>query len=162
MGCPASPGMRVAHGIKPREINDDVIAAFIAAVREGSLHRNPNKLHRQVTLVWNEVAAARPELSLQLVTVASFRGPPKRLDWWVLSSCFKRNVDDYLSWAGGSDPFDPDARVRPLASGTLRLRRDQILAAVTALADSARIRAPSIRSRISLRPTTSKAFCASG
>ena len=54
----------------------------------------------------------------------------------LLSSCFKRNVDDYLSWAGGSDPFDPDARVRPLASGTLRLRRDQILAAVTALVDS--------------------------
>ena len=73
-----------AHGIKPREINDDVIDAFIAAVRKGSLHRNPNKLHRQVTLVWNEVAAARPELSLQLVTVASFRGPPKRLDWGAL------------------------------------------------------------------------------
>ena len=124
------------HGIKPREINDDIIAAFIAAVREGSLHRNPNKLHRQVTLVWNEVAAARPELSLQLVTVASFRGPPKRLDWRVLSSRFRRNVDDYLSWAGGSDPFDPDARVRPLASRTLRLRRDQIHAAVTALVNS--------------------------
>ena len=124
------------HGIKPLEINDDVIAAFIAAVREGSLHRNPNKLHRQVTLVWNEVAAARPELSYQLVTVASFRGPPKRLDWRVLSSRFRRNVDDYLSWAGGSDPFDPDARIRPLASRTLRLRRDQVHAAVTALVDS--------------------------
>jgi integrase len=124
------------HGIKPREINDDVIAAFIAAVREGSLHRNPNKLHRQVTLVWNEVAAARTELSHQLVTVASFRGPPKRLDWRVLSSRFRQNVDDYLSWAGGSDPFDPDARLRPLASRTLRLRRDQIHAAVTALVAS--------------------------
>ena len=124
------------HGIKPPEINDDVIAAFIAAVREGSLHRNPNNLHRQVTLVWNEVAAARPELSHQTVTVASFRGPPKRLDWRLLSSCFRRNVDDYLSWAGGSDPFDPDARLRPLACRTLRLRRDQIHAAVTALVDS--------------------------
>jgi integrase len=124
------------HGIKPREINDDIIAAFIAAVRGGSSHRNPNKLHRQVTLVWNEVAAARPELSHQLVTVASFRGPPKRLAWRALSSRFRRNVDDYLSWAGGSDPFDPDARVRPLASRTLRLRRDQIHAAVTALVDS--------------------------
>ena len=40
----------------------------------------------------------------------------------------------YLSWAGGSDPFDPDARLRPLAPQTLRLRRDQIHAAVTALA----------------------------
>ena len=126
-----------ARGIKPCEINDDVIVAFIAAVRNGSLHRNPNKLHRQVTLVWNEVAAARPDLSLQTVTVASFRGPPKRLDWVALVELLSSEMlTNYLSWAGGSDPFDPDARLRPLASGTLRLRRDQILAAVTALADS--------------------------
>ena len=31
-----------AHGIEPGEINDDVIAGFIAAVREESLHRQPN------------------------------------------------------------------------------------------------------------------------
>ena len=51
-----------ARGIRPGDINDDVIVAFIAAVRNGSLHRKPNRLHRQVTLIWNEVAArvARP------------------------------------------------------------------------------------------------------
>ena len=46
-----------ARGIKPGDVNDDVIVAFIAAVRNGSLHRQPNRLHRQVTLIWNEVAA---------------------------------------------------------------------------------------------------------
>ena len=76
-----------ARGIKPGDINDDVIAAFIAAVRNGSLHRNPNRLHRQVTLIWNEVAARVPGLGLQTVTVASFRGPPKRIDWVALAGC---------------------------------------------------------------------------
>jgi integrase len=125
-----------ARGIKPGDVNDDVIVAFIAAVRNGSLHRQPNRLHRQVTLIWNEVAARVPGLGLRAVTIASFRGPPERIAWSLLSAAFKQDVENYLSWAGGSDPFDPDARVRPLASGTLRLRHDQILAAVTALADS--------------------------
>ena len=124
------------HGIKPPEIDDDVITAFIAAVRQGSLHSAPNKLHRQVTLIWNEVAAGRPALGLQPVTVASFRGPPERLDWAVLPNGFRQDVEDYLSWANGSDPFHPDARLRPLAPGTLRLRRDQIHAAITALVKS--------------------------
>ena len=64
-----------AHGIKPGEINDEVMTGFIASVRQGSLHRHPNKLHRQTTLIWNE-AARDPKLGLQPVTVASFRGPP--------------------------------------------------------------------------------------
>jgi integrase len=125
-----------ARGIKPGDVNEDVIVAFIAAVRNGSLHRQPNRLHRQVTLIWNEVAARVPGLGLRAVTIASFRGPPERIAWSLLPAAFKQDVENYMSWAGGSDPFDPDARVRPLASGTLRLRRDQILAAVTALVDS--------------------------
>ena len=32
-----------AHGIRPCDINDEVILSFIAAVRNGSLHRAPNR-----------------------------------------------------------------------------------------------------------------------
>ena len=66
-----------AHDIKPSDVNDDVIDGFIAAVREGSLHRQPKTLHRQVTLIWNE-AAREPLLGLQPVTAPSFRGQPDR------------------------------------------------------------------------------------
>jgi integrase len=123
-----------AHGIGPGEINDDVIAGFIATVRQETLHRHPNKLHRQVTLIWNE-AARDPALGLQPVTVASFRGPPTRIDWARLPAEFRQAVQDYLSWCGGSDPFAVDARSRALAPQTLRLRRDQIHAAVSALVE---------------------------
>ena len=61
---------------------------------------------------------------------------PKRFAWSGLPRQFRRDADAYLSWAGGSDPFDSDARLRPLAPQTIRLRRDQIHAAVTALANS--------------------------
>ena len=123
-----------AQGIEPGEINDEGIDGFIAAVREGSLHRKPNVLHRQVTLIWNE-AARDPELGLQPVTVASFRDPPKRINWLLLPAAFRQDVDDYLSWGGGSDPFAADARSRALAPRTLRLRRDQIHAAASTLVE---------------------------
>jgi integrase len=124
-----------ARGVRPCDINDDVIVGFIAAVRSGSLHRDPNTLHRQVTLIWNEAAARVPGLGLQTVTVASFRGPPERVDWALLPTAFRQDVDNYLSWGSGCDPFAADARSRALALETLRLRRDQIHAATSALVE---------------------------
>jgi integrase len=123
------------EGIEPRDINDAAIDGFIAAVREGSLHQNPRALHRQVTLIWNE-AARDPKLGLQQVTVASFRGPPKRIEWSLLPASFGQDVDDYVCWTGRSDPFAADARPRALAPRTRRLRRDQIHAAVSALVET--------------------------
>jgi integrase len=133
-----------AKGIKPCEIDDEVIAGFIATVRRESLHRHPNKLHRQVTQIWNEAAHERT-IGLQPVTVASFRGPPMRIDWTRLPAAFRQDVHDYLSWGGGSDPFAADARSRALAPQTLRLRRDQIHAAGSALVECS-VKPASIRS----------------
>jgi integrase len=124
-----------AQGIVPKAVNDEVIAGFIAAVRAGSLHRKPDALHRQVSLIWNE-AARDPALGLPLVAVPCFRGPIERIDWTLLTDAFKKDMDAYLSWCGVSDPFAADARSRALAPRTLRLCRDQIHAAVTALVKS--------------------------
>src|SRR5262249_12002822 len=107
------------QGIAPKDINDEVIGSFIAAVREGSLYRKPNALHRQVTLIWNE-AARDPALGLRVVTVPSFRGPIERVDWALLPDSFTKDMEDYLSWCGVSDPFAADARSRALAGRTLR------------------------------------------
>ena len=119
-----------AQGIEPMDVNDTVIDRFIAAVREGSLHQKPNVLHRQVTLIWNEAAA---ELELPSVTVASFRAAPKRIDESLLPPSFINERDSYLAWCGVSDPFAADARAKRFSPRTLKLARNQIHAAVTAL-----------------------------
>jgi integrase len=119
-----------AEGIEPKDVNDAVINRFIAGVRAGSLHQKPNVLHRQVTLIWNEAAT---ELGLPGVTVASFRAPPKRIDESLLPPSFINDRDSYLAWCGVSDPFAADARTKRLAPRTLKLARNQIHAAVTAL-----------------------------
>jgi integrase len=124
-----------ARGIDPAAVNDVTVADFITAVREQSLHGAPNWLYRQVTLIWNK-AACNAAMGLQSLTVPSFRRPPKRIDWALLSSPFRRDVDKFLKWSSQSDPFAPDSRSRRLAPRTLRLRRDQIHAAVSALVDT--------------------------
>jgi integrase len=121
-----------AEGIAPQHIDDAVLESFITAVREGSLHRKPNDLHRRTAQIWNE-AAGQPGLDLHLVTVPSFRPAPKRMDWELLPSQFRQDVDDHLAWCSGSDVFAADGRPRPLAARTLALRRGQIHAAVSAL-----------------------------
>jgi integrase len=123
------------EGIAPQDIDDAAIERFINAVRQGSLHRKPNDLHRKVTKIWNELAA-QPGLGLRPVTVPSFRPAPKRVDWELLPSRFRQSVDEHLAWCSGSDVFAADARSRPLAVRTLGLRRGQIHAAVTALVDA--------------------------
>jgi integrase len=132
-----------ARGLAPQEINDQVIADLIAAVREQSLHPRPTVLHRQVALIWNE-AARDPALGLRPVTVPSYRAP-QRIDWARLPKAFRQDVDAHLSWCGACDPFAADARPRPLAPRSLRLRRDQIHAAVTALVEAG-IKPSAIRS----------------
>jgi integrase len=132
-----------ARGIAPKDINDEVIGDFIAAIREGSLCPRPTVLHRKVTQIWNE-AARDPALGLRSVTVPSYR-TPKRIDLTRLPQAFRQEVKILLSWCSVSDPFAADARPRPLAPRSLRLRRDQIHAAVTALVESG-IKPSAIRS----------------
>jgi integrase len=124
-----------AQGITPGGINDVVVGGFIEDVRRGSLHRKPNTLYRQVTQIWNKLANDS-DLGLKPLTVPSFRGPPKRIDQSLLSASFLEDRDRYLEWCAVSNPFAADARNKPLAPRTLRLTRDQIHAAVTALAKS--------------------------
>ena len=48
---------------------------------------------------------------------------------------FRKDVDNHLTWCGGSDVYAADARARPLAPQTVALRQNQIHAAVTALVE---------------------------
>jgi integrase len=123
-----------ASGIEPDEIDDAVIEAFITEVRNRTLHRKPNDLYRKVALIWNEVGR-RSEFGLQPVNVPSFRSPAKRIDWNLLPKTFRKDRDNYFTWCAG-DPLAADARLRPLAPRTVKLRQDQIRAATTALVES--------------------------
>jgi len=133
IGLSRLAGYGSAEGIAPNDVNDAMIAGFMESVREASLHRKPNDLHRQTAVIWNEVACEFSELGLSPVSIPSFRPPPRRIDWALLPDSFHKDLEDCLAWCAWTDPFAADARSRPLAAGTVNLRRLQIHAAVTAL-----------------------------
>jgi hypothetical protein len=122
-----------AEGIEPKQINSAAIEAFITEVRNRTIHRKPNDLPK-VALIWNEVAQ-HSGFGLQPANVPSFRSPAKRIDWNLLPKTFRKDRDNYLTWCAG-DPLAADARLRPLAPRTVKLRQDQIRAATTALVES--------------------------
>ena len=113
-----------AKGIAPEQINDAAIEAFITEVRNGTLHRKPNDLHRKVALIWNEVAR-RSELGLQPVTVPSFRSPAKRIDWNAPSPHVPQGpsrLSPLVRRAIRSRPTPVHARWRPGPSSCARIR----------------------------------------
>lgn len=124
-----------AKGLEPEQIDDAALADFINAVRQGTLHRKPNGLHRTVALIWNE-AVQHSDRDLQCVAVPSFRRPPKRIDWTLLPARFQKDVDAFLTWCAGADPYAANVRTRALAPQTIKLRQNQIHAAATALLES--------------------------
>jgi hypothetical protein len=105
------------------------------AVRQGTLHRRPNALHRNVALIWNTIAQ-KTSVTLQPLSVPSFRAPIRRIDWSLLPESFCNELDRYRDWCSGEDPFAVNVRARPLALQTVNLQRNHIRAAVTALVES--------------------------
>ena len=124
-----------ANGIEPTQVTDAVLADFISAVRDRTLHRKPNDLHRKVALIWNEAAQAS-RLPLQPVLVPSFRRPVKRVDLLLLPDSFRNDLAAYQRWSSGTDSFAADARPRALAPLTVKLQQSHVHAAVTALVES--------------------------
>jgi integrase len=124
-----------SRGIDPASVGDAVLEQFIEAVREGTLHRKPNVLRRNVALIWNE-AAQNSQGALKRVIVPSFRQPARRLDWSRLPKSFRSDIEAYLGWSSGSDAFAADARSRALAPQTVKLQQGHVHAAVTALVES--------------------------
>jgi integrase len=124
-----------ARRITPRQVDDAVVADMMREVRNCSLHRHPNRLHRTTAQVWNEMTR-RWACQLKMLSVPSFAKPSKRIAWSALGNEFRQEIDNYLRWCGGEDVFAADARAQPMAPRTVELCRNQLRAAVTALVES--------------------------
>jgi integrase len=121
------------RGVTPHEVGQPIFDAFAAAL-EASLVRHPHQVRRAAARAWNIVAAERG-----LAPVVVDERPAKlKVDWGSLPRSFVDDVEDYLGWLGGQDPFAENARSRALKPSTIRLRRDELESAVAALVASRR------------------------
>src|SRR5829696_4349874 len=122
------------NGISPQEVDLGTLQAFGEAVRSSTLARKATMLERDVATLWNRLVDRGVADDLTRLDLPDRRPAPKRVPWPDLPASFRSDVDDHLAWAAGEDPFAPDPRSRPLSAGSVRLRRQFIQSAVTALA----------------------------
>ena len=122
-----------ANAIEPHDFDDAAFSKFATALSLALPIKKARTVERDTATLWNRVAGRQ---GLNAVTVPDYRKAPTRLDWAALPASFVRNVESHLAWAGGSDPFAENVRPKPLSPHSLRLRRQQILTAVSALAQS--------------------------
>jgi integrase len=120
------------RGIAPAQVDDGTIKRFIAELQACTLVRNIDHQERSVTSAWNRLAGLRPDLGLRPLGARSNEPALTRFDWQQLLVSFRDDVKRYLAWTAVPDPLDDQARQRPLAPKTRRLRREYIHSAVSA------------------------------
>src|SRR5215207_5426955 len=121
------------NGTAPQQVDLGTLQAFAEAVRSSTLARKAAMLERDVATLWNRLIDRGVADDLTKLDLPHRRPAPKRVLWQDLPASFRSDVDDHLAWAAGEDPFAPDPRSRPLSPGSVRLRRQFIQSAVTAL-----------------------------
>jgi integrase len=124
------------NSILPQQVDTSVLLAFAEALRTSTFARKVDAIVRDTATLWNRFVELRPDLGLSEVVLASRRPARIRVDLASLPISFAEELEAYLAWTLGQDLFDPDGRVRPLAPKTVKLRRQQIHSAVTALVQS--------------------------
>lgn len=127
-----------ARGIDPDAVTEATIDEFCSAVAAGSLktERQIRRLTRDIPRLWNEARTACPAWPQQAIAVPDRRRHSRfRQNLASLPGTLSADLDAWLGWCAVPDPLDADARHRRLAPRTIALRREQILAAVTAALD---------------------------
>ena len=79
--------------VMPEDVNDDVIARFVAELDLSTLVRELRDLERKVALSWNALVRQSAGGALNEVTVPSFKPPPSRVPWDSLPSSFRQDLD---------------------------------------------------------------------
>ncbi len=122
-----------ATGVRPGEVDDNTIDAFVNALRYGTFVTDPRALHRQTCRLWNEAADTIPGWPQRRVTVPSFKPTPMTLPLDAYPPSFGAEVEEHLRWMEDKDAFadhPPPTACKPL---TIKHRRQHILGAAAAL-----------------------------
>ena len=125
-----------ATGVAPEAVDDEVIGAFLDAVRVGTLVSDIGGLHRRTCRLWNEIVENHPDLGLSPVTVPDHRKPRETIPLAAFPESLRREVERHLVWLADTDPFadnPPPHRCKPR---TIELRKKHIECAVSALQHS--------------------------
>lgn len=123
------------HKIEPQKVDDRTIDLFLTEIDMSTLVRTNGNLRRSVASAWNKLARHRNDL--RTVGLPLHKNPSERICWEDLPPTFREEAERYLTWCRGS-AFEDTSRDRPLAERTIRLQKNYIHSAASALVHSGR------------------------
>jgi integrase len=125
-----------SRGFNPTIVTTAVLDRFNAEIAAMTLVRKPEELARTVAKRWNKLATLSPNAGLNTVAVPAPGKVSDRLAWSEIPASFREEVEDYLMWCRVPDPLADDARGKKLEPTTVKLRRDYIHLAASAVCAS--------------------------
>ncbi|MFX3653930.1 MAG: hypothetical protein ACN6IW_00360 [Paracoccaceae bacterium] len=119
-------------GVEPEEVADAHADAYERALALNEIRRSPDEPRRAAVYGWNLAVRRLPDWPRRTLSVAS-RSRTYALALEDFPPSFAADLDRCLEGMSAPDPFDPEARARPLRPATVRHRRDTLRRAASAL-----------------------------
>jgi hypothetical protein len=120
------------RGIEPGQVDDAVLAAFLADIEDVDYCRHPRIVHRDVCRIWNRMAKQDKSWPQARVTQPNY-SKSWGLRWEELSADLAADTEAYLEVLAKANPFDDAAPARPAKSLTIHQRRHQVRTWTSAL-----------------------------
>jgi integrase len=100
------------QGNNPDELNDDISAAYLDALEAEALVTKPRTRHQSVCRVWNKCADLYHEKGWPKITLTVPRYEERlySIGKELVSDGIKQDLDDYLNFLAGDDPFSAHAK----------------------------------------------------
>jgi integrase len=122
------------RGIPPEGVDDAFLQSVLQTINAINWGRNTQSFWRTTVAVWNEAVDSIPGWPPQRLTPPPDSKRPRHLSLEELPASFRKDLEAYLSWAGGADRLADNAPTTPLKASTLRQRREHLRLAASTLA----------------------------
>ena len=121
-----------AHGIAPKDVNDEVSQDFKRVLDKCGMARDPEYRHRLACRRWNLLARTVPSWPKTILTISERHDAKLRHRWMALPAEFRDDVDQFLAWLRGEDNSRPPPE-RTVKHETIERYSSNIRALVWAL-----------------------------
>jgi integrase len=112
-----------AQGIRPGDVDDEVMEAYYHTMRRETFKTNPNKRHRDMCVLWNKVVDLLPGSGVRKVTLPSYQ-QTYTLPWDELPAAFREEADAWLAtMSSEADLLSEEGPIKPLRPASIKCYR---------------------------------------
>lgn len=122
------------QGLSPADVDESVIESFIDAIRRETFKTKPERLHRDVSLKWNQTVDLVPDFGLKKVSLPSY-SRTYTIPWDQMPHSFSADADAWLrSMSQEADLLSDTGPIKPLRPASIQSYRNALRQSFAALA----------------------------